>query len=142
MTTYALSTMYAQQERFADGAVFARYAAAAGYDAIEVSHSTPPEKLEGILAARALPVTSIHLPAPWVKQSDGRGNSGRCAGAHVHDVRGPASDHKAPGAGDVAWDYLARGLAHLDSYTLEINQWQTDEGVAGAPAFLRSVGLT
>ena len=40
MKPLALSTMYAQQDRFADGAVFARFAAEAGYDAIEISHST------------------------------------------------------------------------------------------------------
>jgi sugar phosphate isomerase/epimerase len=74
MKPLALSTMYAQQERFADGAVFARYAAEAGYDAIEISHSTRPEKLEQILAAGHLPVTSVHQPAPWVRLADGRGN--------------------------------------------------------------------
>ena len=38
--------MYAQQERFADGAAFARYAAEAGYDATETGavrfDPTPP----------------------------------------------------------------------------------------------------
>ncbi|MBI5948370.1 MAG: sugar phosphate isomerase/epimerase [Chloroflexi bacterium] len=71
----ALSTMYAQQDRFADGADFARYAADAGYDAIEISHSTRQDKLEQILAAAALPVTSVHQPAPWDRYHDGRGNS-------------------------------------------------------------------
>jgi sugar phosphate isomerase/epimerase len=71
----ALSTMYAQQPRFDDGAAFARYAAEAGYDAIEVSHSTREEKLGQILAAAHLPVTSVHQPAPWVLHHDGRGNS-------------------------------------------------------------------
>jgi hypothetical protein len=299
--TLALSTMYAQQERFADGGVFARYAAAAGYDAIEVSHSTPPGKLQQILDAGVLPVTSVHLPAPWVRHADGRGNADlnlasldaaevethresiaavartgalrvvvhlgqvtdehgpfaeerelrailsanagdprapelrataiakraaaaeahvaaarqsllelvrvaepegiaigvetrfhyheiphprefevilegvapeqagywhdvghaevlhrlgfidrhawlgllteRCVGAHVHDVRGPASDHQAPGAGDVDWAYVAAGLGRLHGLTIEINQWQPDEGVSGAPGFLRSAGL-
>jgi len=71
----ALSTMYAQQDRFEDGDVFARYAAEAGYDAIEISHSTRQDKLEQILAAGALPVTSVHQPAPWAQYRDGRGNS-------------------------------------------------------------------
>lgn len=75
MTKLALSTMYAQQERFADGSVFARYAAEAGYDGIEVSHSTTPEKLRQIIEARALPIVSVHQPAPWVRHRDGRGNS-------------------------------------------------------------------
>jgi len=71
----ALSTMYAQQERFADGAEFARYAAAAGFEAIEISHSTPAEKIQAIAASGVLPVTSFHAPAPYVKRSNGRGNS-------------------------------------------------------------------
>lgn len=75
MKPLALSTMFAQQERFADGAEFARFAAASGYDAIEISHSTPVEKIERILESAALPVTSVHQPAPWVRHSNGRGNS-------------------------------------------------------------------
>ena len=75
MKPLALSTMYAQQERFADGADFARFAADAGYDAIEISHSTSEAKLRQILEANVLPVTSVHQPAPWLAHSDGRGNS-------------------------------------------------------------------
>lgn len=71
----ALSTMYAQQERFEDGAAFARYAAEAGYDGIEISHSTRTEKFEAVFASGALPVTSVHQPAPWAKHADGRGNT-------------------------------------------------------------------
>ncbi len=75
MKALALSTMYAQQDRFAHGGDFARFAADAGYDAIEISHSTPEEKLRQVLEARSLPVTSVHQPAPWVRHHDGRGNS-------------------------------------------------------------------
>jgi sugar phosphate isomerase/epimerase len=67
--------MYAQQDRFEDGAVFARYAAEAGYDGIEISHSTNERKLQQILDANILPVTSVHQPAPWQRHTDGRGNS-------------------------------------------------------------------
>lgn len=305
MKPLALSTMYAQQERFADGAAFARYAAEAGYDAIEVSHSTDTEKLEAILGSGILPVTSVHQPAPWVRHHDGRGNSHlnlaavdederraavdyakatielaaridaprivvhlgqvsdvpeqfdeelamrrifdsggeeperyeelrqaaitrrareaepyvaqarrsllelvrhaephrvaiglenryhyheipqpneyepildglaleqagywhdtghaevlhrlgfndrhewlsrlspRLVGAHLHDVIG-IGDHRAPGDGDVEWDYIVEGVQHLPAYTLEINQHQTDEKVKGAVAFLEGVGL-
>lgn len=66
--------MYAQQERFTDGAEFARYAAASGYDAIEISHSTPASKVQQILSAGVLPVTSWHQPAPYAKRGNGRGN--------------------------------------------------------------------
>lgn len=297
--------MYAQQERFADGAAFARYAAEAGYDGIEISHSTRQEKLQQILDCGILPVTSVHQPAPWVRHNDGRGNShcnlastdeaervaavghalasiewagrigvdrlvvhlgqvtdvaeqfpeelemrrlfdagnqdddrfaelrdivlrrragerepylerarasllelvhaaeghgiaiglenryhyheiplvdeyealleglapeqagywhdvghaevlhrlgfvdrgawldahtGRCIGAHLHDVLG-IGDHRTPGDGDVAWDYVVAGVQHLPRYTLEINQHQPDERVSGAPAFLARIGL-
>lgn len=71
----ALSTMYAQQDRFENGAAFARYAAEAGYDGIEISHSTRAEKFEAVIADGALPVTSVHQPAPWAKHSDGRSNT-------------------------------------------------------------------
>lgn len=75
MTTIALSTMFAQQPRFDDGEAFARYAAEAGYDAIEVSHSTPEEKLRQILDCGVLPVTSIHQPAPHVEVDGGKSNA-------------------------------------------------------------------
>lgn len=305
MKPLALSTMYAQQERFADGADFARYAAEAGYDGIEISHSTNQGKLQQILDCGVLPVTSVHQPAPWVRHNDGRGNSHcnlastdeaerraaighavtsiewagrigvdrlvvhlgqvtdvseqfpeelemrrlfdsghqdggrfaelrntavqrreaerepylararasllelvqaaerhgiaiglenryhyheiplvdeyealldglaleqagywhdvghaevlhrlgfvdrgtwldahreRCIGAHLHDVLG-IGDHRTPGDGDVSWDYVVAGVRHLPRYTLEINQHQPDERVAGAPAFLARTGL-
>ena len=73
--TIALSTMYAQQTRFDSGEAFARYAADAGYDGIEVSHSTPPEKLREIIDSDILPVTSIHQPAPHVEVDGGKSNS-------------------------------------------------------------------
>jgi sugar phosphate isomerase/epimerase len=301
----SLSTMYAQQERFADGAAFARYAAEAGYDGIEISHSTDAAKFQGVLDAGHLPVTSVHQPSPRAKLGDGRWNSKpnlaspdeaerrvavahaveslawaarigatrsichlgavgdhiemfdeefqmrrlfdsgraaepafaalreaaiakrkqmaepfveaarrslqelvrvaerdriavgvenryhfheiphpdeydvvleglapaqagywhdvghaevlhrlgfldrhawlqrnshRCIGAHLHDVLG-IGDHRAPGDGDVDWGYVAEGVRHLRAYTLEINQWQPDERVTGARAFLESVGL-
>jgi sugar phosphate isomerase/epimerase len=297
--------MFAQQHRFTDGAAFARFAAAAGYDAIEISHSTKEDKLRQILSSGALPVTSVHQPAPWALHRDGRGNShcnlastdgderlaaveyakasiewagsigasrivvhlgqvsdvhemfpeelemrrmfdggradeerfpglrdaailrrraeaepfvaaaresllelvraaepyriaiglenryhfheiphpleydqlldglvpeqagywhdtghaevlhrlgfidrhawlapnaSRTVGAHLHDVLG-IGDHRAPGDGDVDWAYIAAGLGHLASYTLEINQHQSDELVKAAPGFLESVGL-
>lgn len=71
----ALSTMFAQQARFDDGAQFARFAAEAGYDAIEISHSTRADKLQQIIECATLPISSVHQPAPWVAHGDGRGNS-------------------------------------------------------------------
>jgi len=301
----ALSTMYAQQDRFADGGDFARYAAEAGFDAIEISHSTNEAKLRQVIQAGTLPITSVHQPAPWKRHRDGRSspdcniaslvaqerragisyatdsiawaarigadrvvvhlgqvtelpgmfpeeremrrlfdaglrdtpqfaelreralarrnaaaephlaaarlsllellhaaeptgvsiglenryhfheiplpheydqildgidpaqagywhdtghaevlhrlgfvdrhawfaaNAGRTVGAHLHDVLG-IGDHRAPGDGDVDWSFVSTGVGHLDRYTLEINQHQSDALVAGAPAFLATVGL-
>lgn len=75
MTRFALSTMYAQHERFEDGAVFARFAADAGYDAIEISHSTPADRIGQIVAADVLPIVSVHQPAPWERSSLGIPNA-------------------------------------------------------------------
>lgn len=305
MKTLALSTMFAQQPRFADGAAFARFAAEAGFDAIEISHSTPAEKIAAIRDAMLLPITAVHQPAPYEKLPNGRGNgslnlagleederaaavaaalrsirlaaevgahrvvvhlghvgspgeqfeeelalrrafdsgersgpriealraaliqrraslaephlaaarrslgelvaaarphgiaigienryhyheiphpaeyevvldgfdlseagywhdvghaevlhrlglidrlewlgrwASRCIGAHLHDVNG-IGDHRAPGDGDVSWEYIVRGIGHLESFTLEINQHQPDERVRCARQFLSSLGL-
>lgn len=100
MKPLALSTMYAQQARFDDGAAFARYAAEAGYDAIEISHSTREEKLQQILAAGILPVTSVHQPAPWVRHHDGRGNSHVNLAATDEDERRAAVEYARA---SIAW---------------------------------------
>ena len=297
--------MYAQQERFEDGAAFARYTAEAGYAGIEISHSTDVRKFQQIADSGVLPIVSVHQPAPRSRGADGRWNSkfnlassdpderqlaivhakesiawaerlgatrlvvhlgqvtevgeqfeeeremrrlfdsdrahedrflelqrtamtrrqeacepyldvarssllelvaaarpagitiglenryhfheiplpgeyelllegldqneagywhdaghaevlhrlgfvdrlawlstlsSRCVGAHLHDVIG-IGDHRAPGDGDVEWDYIVEGIRHLDSYTLEINQHQSDEMVSQSIPFLKSIGL-
>jgi sugar phosphate isomerase/epimerase len=301
----ALSTMYAQQERFENGGDFARYVKQCGYDAIEISHSTDARKFQEVVDAGIIPVTSVHQPAPRAVHTDGRHNSklnlasldevereaavfhakesiawaarfgaskvvvhlgaveaggemfeeefrmrrmfdggmaadpefadlrqrtiarrkdaapahveaarrslldlveaarphgiaiglenryhyheiphpdeygflldglsnsdagywhdtghaevlhrlgfidrhewlgrwsSRCIGAHLHDVLG-IGDHRAPGDGDVDWGYIVEGIRHLPAYTLEINQWQSDEQVCAAISFLESKGL-
>lgn len=75
MTLLALSTMFAQQDRFADGAVFARWAAEAGFDAIEISHWTPRELGQAIRAAAVLGVAGVHSPAPFSRDARGLANS-------------------------------------------------------------------
>lgn len=65
MTRFALSTMFAQQSRFEDGGEFARFAAEAGYDALEISHSTSYEKLRQVVASAVLPIAAVHQPAPF-----------------------------------------------------------------------------
>ncbi|MGB2695393.1 MAG: sugar phosphate isomerase/epimerase [Dehalococcoidia bacterium] len=64
----------------------------------------------------------------------------RTIGAHLHDVDG-IGDHRAPGRGDVEWDYIARGLPKDALRVFEINQRQPDDAVAGAIAFLRERGV-
>lgn len=71
MTT-ALSSMWAQQERFRGHMDdFVRVAAAAGYTAIEPSHSADAEALQQLIDCAVLPVQSVHAPAP--RERDGRG---------------------------------------------------------------------
>ena len=66
--------------------------------------------------------------------------SSRTLGCHLHDVDG-IGDHRAPGNGDVDWEYIARGLPTDAVRVFEINQRQPDESVAGAIAFLRERGV-
>ncbi|MBI2765379.1 MAG: sugar phosphate isomerase/epimerase [Chloroflexi bacterium] len=113
MKPLTLSTMYAQQERFEDGAAFARYAAAAGYDGIEISHSTPEARLRAILDCGALPVTSIHQPAPWVRLADGRANT-KCNLASPDEPERRAAVAQA--LASVAWAArlgVKRSVVHL-----------------------------
>ena len=74
--TLSLSTMWAQQERFiSDMHAFVRETLALGYDAIEVSHSTPLAQFERLMSHAEVPVSSIHAPAPLVRLEDNRANS-------------------------------------------------------------------
>lgn len=67
-------------------------------------------------------------------------NGARCIETHLHDVSG-IGDHRAPGHGDVEWDYIAAGLPKGALRVFEINQSQPAEAVAGAIPFLRSKGV-
>lgn len=117
MKPLALSTMYAQQARFEDGAAFARYAAECGYDAIEISHSTRQDKIEAILASGILPVTSVHQPAPWVRHRDGRGNSHVNLASTDPDERRAAVEHAVASIGWAARIGAARLVVHLGQVT-------------------------
>jgi sugar phosphate isomerase/epimerase len=71
----ALSTMWAQQERFRGHMDdFARIAAGAGYTAIEPSHSTDTEGLETLINCGVLPLASLHAPTPRERDYHGRWN--------------------------------------------------------------------
>ena len=67
-------------------------------------------------------------------------NGPRCIGTHLHDVDG-IGDHRAPGRGDVEWDYLREGIPAGALRVFEINQSQPPEAVAAAIPFLRERGL-
>lgn len=73
----ALSTMWAQQPRFAgeDMARFADVAAAAGYTHIEVSHSTDMTGLRALADQGVLPLSSLHAPTPRTRDAAGRWNT-------------------------------------------------------------------
>jgi sugar phosphate isomerase/epimerase len=62
--------------------------------------------------------------------------SERTIGCHLHDVEG-IGDHRAPGLGDVEWDYIAAGIPETALRVLEINQREPDDAVASAISFLR-----
>jgi sugar phosphate isomerase/epimerase len=64
----------------------------------------------------------------------------RTIGAHLHDVDG-IGDHRAPGHGDVAWDYIGAGLPATALRVFEINQSHSEADVAGAIGFLRERGV-
>ncbi len=67
-------------------------------------------------------------------------NGGRCIGSHLHDVTGLA-DHRAPGKGEVEWDYIAAGIPASALRVFEINQGQSADDVAAAIPFLRERGV-
>ena len=67
-------------------------------------------------------------------------NGARCLGTHLHDVDG-IGDHRAPGNGNVEWDYLAAGIPASALRVFEINQSQSAEAVANAIPFLRERGV-
>jgi len=63
----------------------------------------------------------------------------RAIGCHLHDVVG-LGDHRAPGRGDVQWEYIARGLPSTALRVFEIDQRQPDDAVAAAIGYLRERG--
>lgn len=72
----ALSTMWAQQDRFrGDFTRFVEIAREAGYGAIEVSHATDVAGLRECLGCGVLPVVSLHAPTPYSVDLRGRGNT-------------------------------------------------------------------
>lgn len=76
MPPLALSTMWAQQDRFrGDFGAFVRVARDAGFAGIEVSHSTDEAGLRQCLASVDLPVLSLHAPTPRVTTARGESNT-------------------------------------------------------------------
>lgn len=64
----------------------------------------------------------------------------RLVGAHLHDVRG-ILDHRAPGNGDIDWNYIAAALPPDTVRTLEIDQREPEPLLSEALEFLRERGV-
>ena len=91
MTDLALSTMWAQQERFRGNVRgFVAIARDAGFQGIEVSHATDEAGLRECLSCGVLPVVSLHAPTPYTTTSRGRGNSSLNLAALDEDERAAA----------------------------------------------------
>jgi sugar phosphate isomerase/epimerase len=94
MTGVALSTMWAQQDRFAGNfTAFAAAARNAGYSGIEVSHSTRLDDLEALMAGDVLPVVSLHAPTPRMRARNGRDNGALNLASIDEDERAQAVEH-------------------------------------------------
>jgi sugar phosphate isomerase/epimerase len=93
MGVISLSTMWAQQDRFEDIEAFRKAAAAFGYTAIEVSHSTDGPRLEQLMREGPIPLSSLHAPTPRAKLGDGRWNGDANLADTDEDLRRVAVEH-------------------------------------------------
>jgi sugar phosphate isomerase/epimerase len=83
--------MWAQQERFQGNFTrFVEIASDAGFEAIEVSHSTDEAGLRECLSCSVLPVVSLHAPTPFLRDARGVANSARNLAATDEDERATA----------------------------------------------------
>src|SRR6476660_1608841 len=109
----SFSTMWAQQDRFADLEVFREAVAAMGYDAIEVSHSTGEAGLERLLKPGAIPVSSLHAPTPRMKLRDGRINGDANLATPNESKRREAVEHHTRTLEYAARNGLTKVVVHL-----------------------------
>jgi hypothetical protein len=94
MPMLSLSTMWAQQDRFADDMHrFVHEARDLGYDAIEVSHSCGETAFQRLIAHPDVVISSIHAPAPLVPDARGCANSALNLAALDEDERRAAIDY-------------------------------------------------
>jgi len=66
--------------------------------------------------------------------------SSRLIGVHLHDVNSER-DHQCPGAGRLDWSMVSRYLPEAAIRVCELGEWNGQECVAQAPAFLASMGV-
>jgi sugar phosphate isomerase/epimerase len=92
MTRFLLSTMYAQQPRFEHGAMFSAFAADAGFDGVEISHSTVEPKIRQIAGSLHPFIGSVHQPAPY-RSLNGKANSNLNLAATDESERTLAVEH-------------------------------------------------
>jgi sugar phosphate isomerase/epimerase len=64
----------------------------------------------------------------------------RMVGIHLHDVRG-ISDHRAPGAGNMNWEMVAKYLPQGIVKVCEIAEWNDEEQMRGVVKFLQKKGI-
>jgi sugar phosphate isomerase/epimerase len=83
----SFSTMWAQQDRFENLALFRRVVASYGFTAIEVSHSTDEAGLATLMGGGEIPLTSLHAPTPRRQLSDGRLNGDANLASQDEDER-------------------------------------------------------
>lgn len=69
-----------------------------------------------------------------------RRHSGRLIGAHLHDVNSER-DHQCPGTGRLDWSMVSRYLPASAIRVCELGEWNGQECVAQAPAFLAHMGV-
>ena len=125
MTRFLLSTMYAQQPRFEDGALFAEFAMDAGFDGIEISHSTPEQKIRAISAAPNAYIGSVHQPAPF-RMVDGKPNSNLNLAAVNEDERKLAVDQTLDSIRLAAELHARAVVVHLGHLAGRSSAWGAD----------------
>jgi sugar phosphate isomerase/epimerase len=106
--------MWAQQEQFRDAFTrFVEIARDAGFQAIEVSHSTDEAGLRECLSCPVLPVVSLHAPTPYAVSGGGQENSALNLAGLDEDERRAAVEATARTI-DVAADHGVRWVVvHL-----------------------------
>ncbi len=112
MTSYSLSTMWAQQDRFADMHDFVSAAQSLGYDAIEVSHLTAEAPFDRLLNGSGARFSGVHAPAPN-REALGKSNSSLNLAADAGEERQTAIAETKRSIGHAAGIEAGFVIVHL-----------------------------